>query len=110
MLYLFNVPDISGSGVSVNYVGVGTPGVCQNLPSFLKGFDRAQPMDGFVCIIFFDYSCTGSYIELGPKEASPAPPGRQGGGEDRDPAVIKSWKCSKLGGAGMTPAAEEDVE
>ena len=105
MLYLFNVPDISGSGVSVNYVGVGTPGVCQNLPSFLKGFDRAQPMDGFVCIIFFDYSCTGSYLELGPKETSQV----QGEDGDMNPAVIKSWKCSKLGGS-KTPAAEEDVE
>lgn len=104
MIYLFNIPDVTGFGNSATFVGAGTPGQCQNFPTFVRGFGRAYPLDGFTCTLYFEYSCAGSAITIGPtdtyrsaEDGNRAPP--------PDVPVIKSWRCSKIttGGGGGRP-------
>jgi len=94
MLYLFGVPGISSSNNNANFIGRGTPGQCQNFPSFVKGFTQANPIDGFTCTLYLDSSCRGSAITIGPTDPWKAS-GNRGKG-DEEP-TIKSWKCSKIG-------------
>ncbi|KAK5651221.1 hypothetical protein OQA88_12685 [Cercophora sp. LCS_1] len=97
MLFLFGVPGISGSGNSANFIGRGTPGECQNFPSFVKGFKEANPIDGFTCTLYLESNCRGSAITIGPTDPWRAA-GDRGGGK-KDP-VIESWKCSRIGRKG----------
>jgi len=96
MLYLFGLPGVSGTGNNANFVGRGTPGKCQNFPSFVKGFTQANPIDGFTCTLYLDYDCEGSAITVGPTNPwrAKGEPGERGGGEV---PTLKSWKCNRLG-------------
>jgi hypothetical protein len=92
MLYLFGIPGISSSGNTANFIGRGTPGSCQNFPSFVKGFTQANPIDGFTCTLYFENDCHGSALTIGPVNPFRASEERKGG---KDP-VIESWKCSRI--------------
>ena len=104
MIYLFNIPDVTGFGNSATFVGAGTPGQCQNFPTFVRGFGRAYPLDGFTCTLYFEYSCAGSAITIGPTDTyRSAEDGNRA--SPPDVPVIKSWRCSKIstGGGGGRP-------
>ncbi|KAK1753806.1 hypothetical protein QBC47DRAFT_387172 [Echria macrotheca] len=109
MIYLFNIPGVTGLGNSATFVGAGTPGQCQNFPSFVKGFGRAYPLDGYTCTLYFEYSCGGSAITIGPTDEYRA---KSDGAGDPPPdvPVIKSWRCSKIttGRGGTRPAGVEE--
>lgn len=92
MLYLFQIPGITSSGNTANFIGRGTPGQCQNFPSFVKGFKQANPIDGFTCTLYFESNCRGSALTIGPVNPFRASGDRKG---EKDP-VIESWKCSRI--------------
>ncbi|KAK3348871.1 hypothetical protein B0T25DRAFT_546696 [Lasiosphaeria hispida] len=91
MLYLFGIPGISSSGNTANFIGRGTPGKCQNFPSFVKGFTQANPIDGFTCTLYFENNCKGSALSIGPVN-----PFRASGDHNGSDPVIESWKCSRI--------------
>lgn len=93
MLYLFGLPGVTGSGNGAYFVGRGTPGQCQNFPTFVQGFTEADPIQGYTCALFLEYSCKGSAINIGPTN----PYLVVGGGPSDKPPVIKSWRCNKIG-------------
>ncbi|KAF7556141.1 hypothetical protein G7Z17_g1652 [Cylindrodendrum hubeiense] len=62
------------------FTGIGIPGKCQNLPSNINTFDKAEALNGFQCIIYTQKDCQGSTFTVG------------GGGNKAFKGQVPKWR------------------